>query len=403
MKKILIIEDDPVVATVYRLKLTGTGFRAEIAADGETGLQIMHTLHPDLIILDLMLPGLSGIDVIRSIRQEQAFIQTPILVFSNTYLTTLIQEAWRAGANKCLSKVGCSPDEFMELVRQLTHEGGENEGAGTADVSGLPSTSAEPDSEDFQDGLRATFTANLPRTLLELRQELQNLVKAADDWSRLKELNELYRRVHSLSGNAGLAGLTQIAQMASALEALLKEIEEKPQNLNLSSIRTIAAAVDFLAILFEYGAAPEFQQMPDASILVVDDEAISRRAIVYALEKAKLKSVNLDDPRQALEMLATHYFDLIFLDVDMPEMSGYELCAKLRALPHLAQTPVVFVTVLSDLNNRMNSKMVGGNDFITKPFLFIELTVKALIYILRARLPQLQAPAQSVQFVSPAA
>jgi CheY-like chemotaxis protein len=99
-----------------------------------------------------------------------------------------------------------------------------------------------------------------------------------------------------------------------------------------------------------------------------------------------LKSVNVEEPEQALQLLAENDFDLIFLDVDMPGMTGYELCAKLRAMPHLKKTPVVFVTSLNDFDNRTSSTMAGGNDFIAKPFLFIELTVKALIYVLRARL-----------------
>jgi len=76
---------------------------------------------------------------------------------------------------------------------------------------------------------------------------------------------------------------------------------------------------------------------------------------------------------------------LVFLDVDMPGMNGYELCTKLRAIPAHKKTPVVFVTSLNDFENRANSTMSGGNDFIGKPFLFIELAVKALVYILRAR------------------
>jgi len=79
-------------------------------------------------------------------------------------------------------------------------------------------------------------------------------------------------------------------------------------------------------------------------------------------------------------------FDLIFLDVDMPNMSGFELCTKIRTLPQYAKTPVVFVTGLNDLENRANSTMSGGNDFIAKPFLFIELTVKALVHVFRGRL-----------------
>ena len=91
-------------------------------------------------------------------------------------------------------------------------------------------------------------------------------------------------------------------------------------------------------------------------------------------------------PNAALNLLSENKFDLVFLDVDMPGMTGFELCTKLRALPQHKKTPVVFVTALSDFDSRTSSMMAGGNDFIAKPFLFIELTVKALIHVLRARL-----------------
>jgi sigma-B regulation protein RsbU (phosphoserine phosphatase) len=117
----------------------------------------------------------------------------------------------------------------------------------------------------------------------------------------------------------------------------------------------------------------------------VDDEAISRRAVTFALEKARLKSVSVEDPNQAFKMITENRFDLVFLDVDMPGMNGFELCAKLRALPAYKQTPVIFVTSLNDFESRANSTMSGGNDFIAKPFLFIELAVKALVHVLKSR------------------
>ena len=119
---------------------------------------------------------------------------------------------------------------------------------------------------------------------------------------------------------------------------------------------------------------------------MVDDEAISRRAVIYALEKAKLSSVNVENPETALQKLAESTFDLVFLDVDMPGMNGFELCSKLRTLHRNKSTPVVFVTSLSDFESRANSTISGGNDLIAKPFLFMELAVKALVYIMRARL-----------------
>ena len=73
------------------------------------------------------------------------------------------------------------------------------------------------------------------------------------------------------------------------------------------------------------------------------------------------------------------------VDFSMPSMNGFELCSKLRSLPQHKKTPVVFVTSLNDFESRTSSTMAGGNDFIGKPFLFIELTVKALIHVMRAQ------------------
>jgi len=389
MKKILIIEDDQIVANIYRNKLAVEGYTVEIALDGETGLHVMRTFRPHLVLLDLMLPGISGVEVIKEIRGQPEFSKIPIIIFSNTYLTNLIQEAWRAGANKCLSKANCKPKDVIEVVRNAIGDSGAmphkvSPAAEAAIVK--PAALAKENEEEFQTDLRKAFLENLPGVLLSLRQVMQALIKADSEPNKLKQIYELYRQVHALNSNAGLAGLAHIAHMSSAFEALLKEIYEKPKNINSSSIRTVASAVDFLAFLFEKGTSPDRQELPASKILVVDDEAISRRAIIYALEKAKLKSVNIEDSMEALKLLSESQFDLVFLDVDMPNMNGFELCSKLRALPLHKKTPVVFVTSLNDFDNRANSTMAGGNDFIGKPFLFIELTVKALIHVMRARL-----------------
>jgi CheY-like chemotaxis protein len=212
------------------------------------------------------------------------------------------------------------------------------------------------------------------------------MVKTSNEEARLKEAQELYRRVHAITANAGMVGLALIAQMADALEALLKELLEKPKNLNASAMRTVASADDLLAILFKGSLDPKKQDFPAANILVVDDEAISRRAITHALEKAKLKSLSAEEPHAALDLLSKEHFDLVFLDVDMPGMNGFELCTKIRALPPYKKTPVVFVTSLNDFESRANSTMSGGNDFIAKPFLFMELAVKVLLYVFRSHL-----------------
>jgi DNA-binding response OmpR family regulator len=152
----------------------------------------------------------------------------------------------------------------------------------------------------------------------------------------------------------------------------------------------VALAIDFLGVLFDNPDAVERQNLPPVNVLVVDDEAISRRAMVYALERARLKSLSVEDPQTGYNLLVQNRFDLVFLDVDMPGMNGFELCAKLRELPMHKKTPVIFVTGLSAFENRAHSMMSGGNDLIGKPFLFIELAVKSLLFMLRERLALVQ-------------
>ena len=94
----------------------------------------------------------------------------------------------------------------------------------------------------------------------------------------------------------------------------------------------------------------------------------------------------MEDPSVALNLLAGSPFDLVVLDVDMPGLSGFDLCTRLRAFPAHAKTPVVFVTGLTDFESRARSTLSGGNDFIAKPFLFMELAVKALTHVLRGQL-----------------
>jgi DNA-binding response OmpR family regulator len=399
MKKILIIEDDQIVASIYRNKLSVEGYSVEIAPDGEAGLQAVQKNRPDAVILDLMLPKISGVDVMKKLRAQPEFRTLPIIVFSNTYLTNMVQEAWKAGATKCLSKANCTPKQVIDVVRSVvagssagappageSTSAAQTRAAAGATAAPAGSVAATDADSEFQAELRKSFIDSLPATLAALRTLLKSMIKGESELARLKHIHEMYRRIHALTGNAGITGMQQIAQMSDALEALLKELYEKPKNINTSTLRTVASAVDFLGILFEHGSLSDKGELPPAQILVVDDEAISRRAITYALEKAKLKSVNVEDPRVAFKMLSENKFDLVFLDVDMPEMNGFELCAKLRALAAHKHTPVVFVTALTGIESRANSMMSGGNDFIAKPFLFIELSVKALVHVLRGQL-----------------
>ena len=401
MSKILIIEDDQVVANVYRNKLVVEGHTVECAGDGETGLEMLGSFQPDALILDLMLPGINGVEVLKKLRADTAFESLPVIVLSNTYLTSMVQEAWRAGATKCLSKASSTPKSVLDVIRTLVQSDGSSESSKpTTPYShvaypkgqGPQGQTVESQNEQAAETEPALgFTRELPAALAKIRTLHQRLAKATTEEDRKEPVENLYREIHTLTGAASLAGLTHISQMAEALEALAKELRDKPKTINASTLRTLASAIDLLGVLGDYGVRNPGKIGAGAKVLVVDDDAISRRAVSYSLEKARLNSVAVEDPKAALDLLSQNTYDLIVLDVEMPEVNGYELCSKLRGFAANKRTPVVFVTALNSFESRANSSVSGGNDFIGKPFLFIELGVKALVHIWRTRLSMAKA------------
>ena len=395
MQRILLVEDDLVVSNIYAGKFRGEGFLVEVAHDGLAAKECLESFQPDLVILDLVLPKLNGVELIKYLRAKARFKLLPIVVFSNCYLSNLVQDAWKAGATKCLSKTDCTPKQFIEVVSKLLQpapppgnaRARAHDDAASAHPPPSVPASAEVDSDEaFQAELRTTFLEGGPETLGNWRRLLQSFIRAEADLERLGRLQDLARQARLLSGNAGMVGLSQMACLAAAFEALLRALYEKPRTISASTIRTVAQTVDFLGTLFDHGTAAEKGNLATANILVVDDEIISRRAVNHSLERGGLKSVSVEDPLVALQLLSENPFDLIILDIEMPRMDGFALCTKLRALPQHATTPVLFVTSHTDFESRAKSIMSGGNDLIAKPFLFMELAVKAMTLVLRSRL-----------------
>jgi CheY-like chemotaxis protein len=405
-KKILIVEDDPIIADLYQRKFAAEQFTVELAGDGSTAMESLKSHRPDVVLLDLQLPQVNGIEVLKFIRATPELRTLPVIVFTNAYLGNMVQSAWKAGANKCLTKAICTPRQVVDVVRLTLAEAQAKADTGPAEATAGPSvpepavasapplTAAETERDAaFQGEVRRQFMQTSPQMLVDVRQRLQAVVKSEADaaylrWleERAQLLREMYRTLHSLTGKAGLAGFKQVAQLSSALEAFLRELHEAPQNANASSLRTFAHAMDFLSRLLEIESQAEHDPASTPLALIVDDEVFSRRSIISGLEKAGIAYVSLDNPIEALEMLQRQRFDLVFLDIDMPEMDGFTLCQKLRQLPDYARTPVVFVTGLNDFQMRARSSLAGGSDIIAKPFLPIELAVKSLTHMYKARL-----------------
>ena len=117
-KTILVVEDDADLQEVLRLTFTNEGFRVVIAKDGLQALDLAQRHDPDLVILDLMLPKLDGIEVCRRLREEPAFRRLPILMLTAKGEEADVVRGLGGGADDYLAKPA-RPREMVARVRNL--------------------------------------------------------------------------------------------------------------------------------------------------------------------------------------------------------------------------------------------------------------------------------------------
>jgi len=112
------------------------------------------------------------------------------------------------------------------------------------------------------------------------------------------------------------------------------------------------------------------------SILIVDDNPKNIQVLGKALQSQNYELESATSGIDTLEWLKTKKFDLLLLDINMPEMSGFEVCEKIRSDHSLDIMPIIFLTAYTDRNNILKGFELGAQDYITKPFDTAELTAR---------------------------
>lgn len=377
MKKILLVDDDALVLELYRKRLAQGGFEVRTAVDGLEAIKELGVFTPDFIVLDLMMPRLSGADVLKFIRAKPALTKVPVAVLTNAFMSDQARAVNALGVERAIVKGDCTPAKMLEIASQILGLSGSTTATPPPQIADTALSNAEAREAFFQEAA-AEFT--------DLRTVSQEFAQDPAAAGRSGNLQEFCRQTHHLAGAAALARCQPIALLSGALEALLFELGEKPQFINPSTTRTVSNAVEFLGLLIENARIGRRTDMLVGEVLVVDDDPLANRIALAALGRAKLTARALESPVAALDLLTQQHFDLILLDVEMPQLSGFELCRKIRDLPGYDQTPIIYVTSHADFENRARSIGYGGHDLIAKPIFPIELAVKAVLHLIRGKL-----------------
>jgi DNA-binding response OmpR family regulator len=340
------------------------GIAVDAARNTETARRIARDRNPDLTLIDPIMSGFSPIQAVETLREV---LETREMWIISRLPNPVARAMEKAGANRVLGR------------------GGELEGnlfAHVAEALGLPPIDAAREDSEHEVWVHSISEA-APETINALRVTLHDFVK---DPRNGVELYELFRQAHSLSHRASMLGLQAVGRLTTSLEALVYDLYAMPEQINPSIVRTVSQAIDFLSPLFQEHNHHGLKDPASADVFVVDDEAAARQMISAAMKLVSLKITCADDAEMALSVLGDNQFDLIFLDVNMPQFSGFELCTQIRQLEDHRTTPIVFLTGMNTFQNRAQGSLSGGNDFIGKPFNLLELGVKALMWIFKGQL-----------------
>ena len=138
---------------------------------------------------------------------------------------------------------------------------------------------------------------------------------------------------------------------------------------------------------------PEDSSYPDsgAGILVVDDTPANLQVLVGMLKEHGYRVRPVLDGRLALRAAKAEVPDLVLLDINMPDMNGFEVCEQMKADPTLADTPVIFISGNTETVDKVKAFSVGGVDYVTKPFQMAEVQARVATHLeLRRKRRELQ-------------
>lgn len=118
MTKIAIIEDDPTINQMYRMKFEANGFDVQLASDGERGVALVEAFHPDLILLDMQMPVMTGHAALKKIRAESWGKDIPVIVLTNMGEEESPKDLRELNIESYIVKADLTPSQVVDRVKE---------------------------------------------------------------------------------------------------------------------------------------------------------------------------------------------------------------------------------------------------------------------------------------------
>lgn len=373
---VLVVEDNAINQKVAETLLRSMGISVNIVGNGRLGVnEILGGDHPyDAVLMDVEMPEMDGIEATRLIRTQIASDKLPIIGLTALALEDELQTCRDAGMDDVITKPIDAVVLHDTLRRWLCRSA-----VPAACPKAVIAEGVLPDDLPPFDIAVALKRIDGNRTLL--REIIigfhQHFSEATADLRRLIHDGnrvEAQRLIHSLRGVAGAIAASALTAAAGDVEAALRDgwadLAPRIDALEAAMLPALASAGSLGPPAPAGAGAADLVASPkvakDTKILIIDDDPLNIQVLRDILG-AEHDIVVASHGARALELARGAYPDLILLDVMMPGMNGYEVCAHLKAYAGTADIPVIFITSLGDIDAEIRGLEVGAADYVTKP------------------------------------
>jgi DNA-binding response OmpR family regulator/predicted nucleic acid-binding Zn-ribbon protein len=358
------VEGDGFTRLVLLLRLRLAGFAVDFTSNGVLGLGKLRNCHPDILLIDVKLNGLSGVELLKAARSDSGFGDRPIYVFTQVNrMNRGTRKEVESLATKVFDKSSCTREDLVQIFASSFLKKPETKTTATPETE----VSVVPLSEVVPSGAIEELIAGV-------REQSELLVKDAPG----KPTNgaELLSRVSSLASCAKEAGLSNLARQAKALENLLSQLCKTQQSYTTAALSAMSRAVEVMRGM-SFEVTGKKQPAPTFAAVFIDEAPYSNRAVEEALLETGFQPACFEDPVQARAFLASNRTDLIIANVVLPEAHGLSL-ADIRQLPLHVQTPIIYGPESNSLPTVQGDLPTSATRLDKAPVLLRELIVRAL-------------------------
>lgn len=384
-KVILIIEDDISFAKILRDYTRSRKYKCIVSVSGEEGLEMAKEYRPTAILLDIVLPGIDGWEVIERLKSNMSTRSIPVHIMSSMKVK---DKSLLSGAVDFINKP-FALEKMKEVFEKLESA-----------LSRYKKVLIVEENKPHAQALAYFMNANNISTQVTttVQESITTLQKSDIDCAILDmgitDKNG-FETLETIKQSEELKNLPIIVftgkNLSKAEEARLKKYADSIVMKTAHSYQRILDEAGLFLHLVEEGnkSANKATEKPklselrdilkDKSILIVDDDVRNIFSLSKALEMQKIKVLTATDGKEALAVLKENSnVDAILMDMMMPNMDGYESIGKIRQMVKYKNTPIISVTAKAMVGDREKCIAAGASDYISKP-----VDVDQLISLLR--------------------